>query len=374
MKHKRPCFLFGRLLWQSMIAVMIISLSPPMGCWARDNASGKQPCTPASVTSVQVRDMKQTVKGVGSLRSEQKAVITAETAGTIERIYFEEGIHVEKDELLAQLESEIIKQKLLAAKAGVQETEAVLKNARRTYQRQARLYEQNLTSKDSRDKAETSLKTAMARLERLKAERAQARERLADTRIKAPFSGTIDERMVDEGNWIKVGTPITRLVKTDRLQIAFSLPERYMQLIQPGQEVVVMPAFATDKKITGKIFFVSPRIDEITRSFLVKAGIDNSTGELRPGGFASVAVTVEIHKNALVIPEEALIPTRQGYQVFVVQDGTAHMRKVTPGLRTPGLVEITQGLNKTDRIVRSGHIALHEGSRVCTAMDRKEPQ
>jgi len=332
---------------------------------AKESPGDKSECIHVKTSQVKKKDMPRIVRGVGGLEADQEAVLKPEVAGIIENIFFTEGAVVKAGEKLIQIEDTKLRQQRRASEAALKEARATRTNARRTFRRQQELFRQDLTSKDARDQAETALETAAARVERLRAELEVIKEKLQDACITAPFTGQVGERMVDVGNWVNVGTPLTTLVKIDRLQIAFSLPERYLADIKPGQTVAVITAARPEETFTGEIFFISPQVTEITRSFLVKAGVDNSDGLLKPGGYASVKVTVDIHRDTPVIPEEALIPTRTGYKVFVVKDDIARLHEVIPGLRQPGLVEITKGLRPGETIVLSGHINLHDGSRVC---------
>ncbi|MFW5989167.1 MAG: efflux RND transporter periplasmic adaptor subunit [Desulfosudaceae bacterium] len=311
------------------------------------------------------KDMDLIVNGVGTLEADQKALIRTEVTGTIETVFFKEGAAVSKGEKLVQLDDTSLRNRMRAARAAVREARATLSNAERTLRRQQELSQRDLTSQDDLDQARTARETAAARVERLTAELAMIQEDLNDATITAPFAGTVGQRLADAGNWIKAGTRLTTLVKTDPLRMAFSLPERYLGDIEPGQKVEINAASRPERTFEGRIFFVSPRVNESTRSFLVKAGIDNQDNILKPGGYASVSVIVETHRDAAVIPEEALIPTRTGYKVFVVEEEVARLQEVKPGLRRPGLVEITAGLSPGETVVRSGHIALHDGSRVC---------
>src|SRR5690606_33674024 len=118
-------------------------------------------------------------------------------------------------------------------------------------------------------------------------------------------------------------------------------------------------------RFSATTIFVSPSVDDRTRDFLVKARLDNPDALLKPGTFATAVLTVRKREAALVVPEEALIATREGYMVFLVgDDGTAVRRPVEIGLRNPGVVQITSGLAAGDRVIRSGHMRVADGSPI----------
>lgn len=327
-------------------------------------AAGRE-CIPVKTTTVETRDLEVTVAGIGTLEAVQEVMIRPEINGLLESVHFSEGSFVEKGELLFLLDDNKIKEQLRAKKAALQEAEANLENARLVFNRRQRLYKQDLGTEAARDEAEASYKALTAKVKRLQAEIAGARESLADTRIQAPFAGFIGERYVDSGEWVSAGTRLAPLVQVERLKIAFTIPEKYTGRAETGQSIRVRSAAAPEKNFSGSVYFVSPLIQKDTRSLLIKAYIDNPEKTLLPGGFASVRLILEVLENRPVIPEEALIPTRKGYMVFVVSNGKALGRDVSVGLRKPGIVEITKGVEPGETIIRSGHISVSEGDTVC---------
>jgi membrane fusion protein (multidrug efflux system) len=134
--------------------------------------------------------------------------------------------------------------------------------------------------------------------------------------------------------------------------------------VRIGQKLTLRTAADPERAFEGSVFFISPRIRENTRNLLLKARIDNAHGRLRAGGFADVELVLQVRERTLVLPEETLVPTRSGYIVFVVQDQRARRREVTVGLRRPGVVEIREGLEPGETVIRSGHISVSDGDRV----------
>ncbi len=327
-------------------------------------------CLPVDIVKVKQQDMKQTILGIGTLESTQSVMIQNEVNGILKSVHFQEGQKVNRGDLLFSIEDKKITQRLKAKKAALQETKAELENTRISFRRHKRLFKQGLGSEEAKDDSRASYKVALAKIERLKAEIGEIREILHDTTINAPFTGITTEHLVDPGEWLDIGDILTSLVKTQKLKIAFTVPERYQGKVKVGQSANILVQAFPNQKIEGKVYFVSPKIEPQTRSLLVKAYIDNSDNSLLPGGFASVELTVDIRKNTLVIPEEALIPTRTGYMVFEVDEGRLHSRKVSIGLRKPGLVEIKKGLQAGVNIVSSGHISAYEGAKICPSQNQ----
>jgi membrane fusion protein (multidrug efflux system) len=116
-----------------------------------------------------------------------------------------------------------------------------------------------------------------------------------------------------------------------------------------------------DKTFAGEVYFIDPRVDPSTRTVKVKARIANADGELRPGLFANVELITGARDDALVVPEQAVVPAIDKLTVFVVENGIAHRREVTVGARLPGKVEITSGLKDGEVVVIAGQQKLRDG-------------
>lgn len=350
----------------AMCLMLAFAWSPsPAGAQPEDTQKGTGPCVNVDITRVQRADLEETVRGIGTLEAAQKVVVYPEVGGIIESVNFKEGQRVEKNTLLFRLDDAKIRAQLKAREAALEEARANLENARLIYNRRERLFKQKLGTEEARDEARTRYQAAAAQVKRIEAEIENIRETLKDTQIRAPFDGITGEQMVDPGQLVDTDTPLSSIVAIRRMKIAFTVPERYLGRVETGQEIRLRVAAFPQKTFSGRVYFVSPQIDPVTRTLQVKAELANPENMLRPGGFAAVDLIVGIRKNVPVIPEEALVPTRSGYMVFTVQDWRARGREVEIGLRRPGIVEITGGLEEGETIVRAGHISLHEGARVC---------
>lgn len=335
--------------------------------WLSTAVSGEEgSCVRVKTVRVESRDLKLTAHGIGTLKAAQQVMIRPEISGVIESVHFDEGSHVEKGDLLFSIDDSKIRDRLQAQEAALEEARANLENARLVYKRRQRLFKQRLGTEEARDEARARYRALAARVERLKAEVEGVKKTLADTRIKAPFSGITGERYVDPGEWVDVGTPLVPLLQTDRLKVAFTVPEKYLGQVKTGQTVKVHTPAMPERGFTGSVYFVSPLIQESTRTLLVKAYLDNPEQMLSPGGFASVDLVLDVLENRPAIPEEALVPTRTGYMVFVIKDNVAQGRQVKVGLRHPGIVEIRKGLAPGETIIQSGHISVQEGDTVCS--------
>ncbi len=307
-----------------------------------------------------------TVRGVGSLEAVQRVEIKPEARGRIKATHFQEGNFVNKNQLLFEIEQQKLLRRLAAQQAALEEARARLQNIRRNYERFSMLHEQEVVSEEEYEQVRTDLESARAETRRLRAEVEHIQEEMEDTTIRAPFDGYISERLVDPGTFVNQGETLTVMYQTHPLEISFFVPERHAARASLDQEVRVRVAAYPEQYFKGKVRYISPSIDESTRKFRVRATIDNPDHKLKPGFFAQSSLVLGERDDALVVPEQALVSTREGYMVYTVDKDEERVqgRNVEIGLRRPGLVEIVRGLDHGDIVVKSGHMELEEGARV----------
>ncbi|MEF8824320.1 MAG: efflux RND transporter periplasmic adaptor subunit [Desulfohalobiaceae bacterium] len=339
---------------------------------AASPALGQEECVKAELDKVRQKDLPVILNGIGTLQALQEVTVKSEIGGSVQKVHFRDGQRVEEGDLLVSLDAAKLRKRLQARKAGLSEAEARMKNARRSYKRQQNLFDKGVGSEQTRDEALTAFAAGQAQVDRLEAEIEEIEENLLDTRIRAPFGGILGESLVESGDVVQAGTPLVPLTRNDELEVAFTVSEKHITRVNKGQKVsLTMPGYP-ERSFSGKITFLNPVIDRGTRSLRMKANVENSQGRLLPGGFASVRLTIDQLENATVIPEEALIPTRKGYMVFTVQNGTAQARDVRIGLRKPGIVEIREGIKPGETVISTGHISVQDGSRICGQSEAAE--
>ncbi|MFH1158261.1 MAG: efflux RND transporter periplasmic adaptor subunit [Pseudomonadota bacterium] len=305
---------------------------------------------PVGAVPVEVKDLAVTIDAIGTLSAGESAEIRAEAAGAITAINFSEGRPVKKGDSLLQIDDALIRAGLLKAEATY--------NVRRTsFGRSNKLKSSGYVSSQEWEQSEGSLQEAQADIN-------SARIRLDKTSVRAPFDGLAGLRDFSVGDYVQVGQLLTTLDAVDPVKITFSVPEKNYGDLKPGQQI----SFAVDawpgRRFTGDIYAVSPRIDPDTRNFDVRASIPNAEGLLRPGMFARVNIVTTVHKGALLVPEQAIIPKGNDSFVFVVREGKAVLQKVVTGLRQTGTVEITEGLLANEPVVITGLMTLRGGTEV----------
>lgn len=290
------------------------------------------------------------ITALGTLRSEEAVMIRPEIDGRIQTIHFQEGQVVGKDTPLVTLDQAQYR----AALAG---STADAELARISYERLQDLYARRLTSRQNLDEAKAKLDAARARQD-------LDQVLLDKTVIRAPFTGILSLRRVSPGAYVKEGDDIVGLGSIGSLKLDFRIPELYLPKVRPNQTVQIQVDAYPDQIFEGSVYAIDSAVDEETRTILLRARLPNPDNQLRSGMFARLKLTVEKRPNALLVPEQAIVPMQDKSFVFRVVDGKAALTPVNLGQRRPGQVEITAGLNPQDIVVTDGQTKIFDGSPV----------
>jgi membrane fusion protein (multidrug efflux system) len=183
----------------------------------------------------------------------------------------------------------------------------------------------------------------------------------------APFAGLIGIRNVSVGDYVKEGQDLVNLEDVSSLKADFRLPERYFARLKPGQTVEVTTDARPGEVFKATVDAIDPLLDAAGRAILVRARLPNQEGKLRPGMFARVRLIVGDRQDALVIPEEALVPAGSDQYVFRVVDGKAERVKIQIGARRSARVEVLDGLKAGDLVVTAGQMKIRDGAPVKVA-------
>lgn len=321
---------------------------------ATARAAMKPPAVTVASTEVLREDWQNTVASVGTLNAIQGVDVSAEVAGIVATIAFDSGQPVKAGALLLQQDD-------ASEQADLRALEAQLRLARLDYERATGLEQRSALSQSQLDRAKSQLDSLSAAVD---AQRAN----IARKAIRAPFAGELGIRLVDVGQFLAPGTPIVTLQRLDSLYVDFTVPERHLQTLRPGQTVEVSTAAFADRIFEGRITAISPKVDEKTRNVQVRAELPNDEALLRPGMFARVTVQSGSVESVLTLPRTAIAFYPYGDSVFVILgEGdalTAERRHVTTGPVREGRIRILSGLESGDRVVSAGHLKLRSGQAV----------
>ncbi|MFN0067356.1 MAG: efflux RND transporter periplasmic adaptor subunit, partial [Limisphaerales bacterium] len=297
------------------------------------------------------RPVTETIPLVGSIAPNEMIEVKAETDGIVKEIGFDEGQRVEKGALLVALDQTKLQADLNEAQANAQLSRA-------TFARTEELFRAKLLSQQEFDQAAATFAMNKATVERRERE-------LKDARLIAPFSGITGARRISPGQVISRNTTLTWLVDLDTVKVEVNVPERVLNQLRVGQAVEFKVAAHPGETFRGEVYFISPQLDEGTRTALVKARIPNPDHKLRGGMFANLDLALQLRDQALVIPEPAIINNGDATMVFAVtSSNTAAMRPVKIGLRLAGKAEVLDGLGAGELVIVEGTQKLFPGAAV----------
>lgn len=279
----------------------------------------------------------------GSIEANEQIEIHSEVSGIVENIYFTEGSIVKKGQILFKVNDIELKAQLQQA---VTKEGLAAENARRA----KLLLEKEAISQEEYDISRADYKSAQAQTQLIRAQ-------ISKTAVKAPFSGKIGLRSISPGTYITPTVLVAKLVNTGKLKITFSIPEKYASEVKSGSAIDFTVSGST-KVYTAKIYAIEPEVEVATRTLQVRAIADNIDGKLFPGTFADVKLPLDIIKDAIVIPSEAIIPVQDGKKVFISNMGKAKEVMVEATTRTDSSILILSGLKAGDTLITGGVMSL----------------
>jgi len=363
----------GRQMWIAIVILTVIGVlafygvpklvntqrgpAPPAG--AQNQAPRSMPVEAAAV---RLGTVSVAISAVGTLLANESVMIRPEIAGRITDVHFSEGQWVTHGAELITLDASELR-------AQLEESASAVKLGKLSFERARELSRRNLMSRQEYDQAQANLSEALARQNLNEA-------RLNKTVLRAPFNGVLGLRKVSPGDYVQPGQDIVSLEDVGALKLDFRVPETYSAKIKPDQAVELSVDAFPDTVFTGKVYAIEPRIEETTRTLQLRARLPNPDGKLRPGMFARVSLLLEQRPNALLIPEQALVPMGSERFVYRVANGKAVMQKVMVGQRRAGEVEIRTGLSPGDTVVTAGQMKIKDGAPVTVmqAADGQAPE
>lgn len=313
---------------------------------------GERGLTLVVTDTAQSRVIRREIEAIGTAGANESVTITAKVTDTVSAVRFEDGGYVDAGDVLIELTNREDTALLAEAQAHVQDT-------RTQFERLQSLLAQQSVPVSQVDEARARYNAAEARYQAVQA-------RLADRLIRAPFSGVLGFRQVSSGTLVTPGTPITTLDDLSIIKLDFSLPEIYLSLLHPGLSLAARSVAYPDRTFDATVRNVDSRVDPVTRTATVRAHIDNDDQLLRPGMLLTVRLAAE-EREALMVPEDALVQRGDRAYVYTVEEGIADMREVDHGDRYRGWVEITSGLSAGETVITEGVIKVRPGARVRTA-------
>lgn len=304
---------------------------------------------PVEVAQASRQDIAASYAGSASLAAPEETDVVAKTTGVLLQLNTEEGQTVKAGQLLAQIDPERTRLEVARASAALKKLEAEADRAKE-------LFDRKLIAADAYEKLRYDVATQKAAVDLAKLE-------LSYTRIEAPISGVISQRMVKRGNLIQLNQPLFHIVNTERLEAVLNVPERELATMNADLPVRMQVDAIPGRDFEGIVSRVSPVVDAGTGTVRVTTEF-KSSGALRPGMFGRIEVIYDRRDDVLTVPRTALLEGEGEDAVFAVRDGKAVRLPVHLGYIDGSVAEIRDGLNEGDTVVTTGKVALRDGSKV----------
>jgi membrane fusion protein (multidrug efflux system) len=301
-------------------------------------------------------EIRQEFTTAGQIKAAEDIQVSAQRAGRVLKIFVHEGQYVERGAKLVEIQGKDIDADLLKAKKDFESYQSLFN--------EGAISELELNA----------YKAEFARLQSFK----------NDLLITASISGQVGDIQLDQGDFVKLGDPILELVKLNPLEISYTIPEKLLAKVKLGDSLHFTTDSYPDKEFSAKVKFISPRVDENTRTTLVRALIDPSKFVLKANQFVKIKQVFNHQQDILLVPEEAVYLDQGQEYIFTAdlleQDAEANnapkapgppppthkakKNKVVTGLRKPGFVQILDGVNEGDLIVYAGLTSIYDGAKL----------
>ncbi|MFP5285752.1 MAG: efflux RND transporter periplasmic adaptor subunit [Thermoanaerobaculia bacterium] len=350
----------SRTLWIVAALLVLVVGAFSVVKVAASNGKGKEEAkpeekkkapVPVSVAAVETGTVSSYIRSTANLASDNEVKVLTESDGRIARLYVDEGDWVSKGQTLATLDREDTGIDL--AKRQVRS-----ENSRLAYERGERMLREGLISQETFEKLR--MENEMSRQEV-----AEARYRIGQTTIRAPFSGRITSRIVEQGQHLRAGEELFNLADFDPLVAYIHLPEREVLGLKPGRETRITLKADEDVQFRGRIRQISPVVDPATGTVKVTVeAVNPLPAAVRPGGFVTIDIIRESRPDAVLLPRQAVLRELQSAHVFVAKNGIAEKRPVELGLEEGERIEVLAGVKPGERVIVAGQGSLKQGSPV----------
>jgi len=307
------------------------------------------------------------ISAVAALKPDDEVTLSAEVSGALKTLSVDVGDKVSKGMTVASIDDTDYRLEVVRAEAALRQAEANLANTRIEFQRKETLRKEELVPAQQFDDVSTRLELSEAEVQRAKATLALAKQRLSKTALHAPISGSVSEKTVSAGDYVREGTALLRLIRTNPLKLVLSVTGADAGRLRTKQEVVFTVDAYPGRQFTGKISAIHPGLEETTRTLKAEALVPNPDGVLKPGLFADSVIYTGRPKDAVLIPATALLYDGEITKVFVVEGTAAKEKKVKIGAKYGELVEIIEGLKAGEIVVVVGQQNLSDGMTVNVA-------
>ena len=334
------------------------------GASKNNSTKSERPPTAVDAKSVRVDNIIVNMEIIGNLRASDAIDVTSEVNGIVTEIKFTEGQAIKKGNILFLLDASIEKAEISIQKADVNRWTALLERRQRLARSAEKLSETKNIARTRLDQLLTDETEALAQLQIAKATLQIAERRFYKKIVRAPFNGIVGLKLKSIGEYLEPGEVITSLDSIDPIELDFEVPESAISALKIGTEINAFTRAWGNEVFSGIVKSINTRVNLESRSITVRAKINNTNLKLKPGMFMIVKLPVVTHKNAIIIPEEAVLTDGTLRTVYVIKDGITNSKAVKLGQRLPGEVEVLEGISSDAIVITGGIQKVRDGSKV----------
>jgi len=354
-----------------MIKAVTILAALVLGACGGKDSSNPEAETNASAVLVstikaEVRDLPIWLETVGQVYSQSAPTLAAEVSGRITMVTADTGDSVEEGQLLAETDTSTLLLQQQAAQAGIDRLTVHIANGERRVARFETLSSKNLSSQTQLDDAREQLEAYRADYKAAEAQLAIVNDSLTKSRIVAPVSGVIQQRLISTGDFVNRGQPLFEITIPNLLQARLPYPESVALKVQIGQPAKIYSPLTPGEFVEGKITELQPSIGLGSRAVMAIIDLDDP-GKLRPRATLSGRVLVETRENTVMVPNISIVRRPAGDMVYVISGNKAEARMVITGHQEGGFVEIRSGLDGGETLATDGAAFLTDGASVSLA-------
>ncbi|NND27060.1 MAG: efflux RND transporter periplasmic adaptor subunit [Myxococcales bacterium] len=351
----------ARLLLRSCSPMLLLCLA---GCTGTAPAATEAPPPPVHAATIETERVVPTSVATAEILANRHSNIRSETAGRVVEVLVEAGERVEEGQVLLRLDVGRPASAAQAANAAVAQSNARLNQATRELERTRKLVRTGGLPEQRLDDAKDAVRLASASRDAARAEARLARRGLTDAVLRAPFSGTVVDRMVELGEYLAPGAPMLSLADTSILKARVLLDPREAIDVTVGAQATIFVYARPDEVFTAKVVRVAEVIDPRTRRLPVEMELDEHGGRLRPGLVAKFEVVTGEPKLEIRVPLDGVFERFGSQHVYVIEDGIARRRAVELGSVGAGFAQIVQGVELGETVVIKGVTRVVDGSKV----------
>jgi membrane fusion protein (multidrug efflux system) len=319
---------------------------------------------PVTIAKVEVVPMDRTLPVVGTLFAKDEATIGAQVEGQVEKTRVDFGDRVTVGQEIALIDTTSYEALARQSAANLEKAKASALNAEQGLKRVQELQKDRISSASDLDAAVALAEQARADVKAAEATDAIARLNLERSHVRAPLEGAVAERIASAGDYLKIGSPLFRLVNDSVLKFIFQVPERSASFVTKRLPVQFSVDNYPGETFTGNVYLISPSVSTSSRAFGVGALVTNTNFRLKANTFARGTLVLERAVPTPMIPLEAVVSFAGVTKVFVVEGDTVHARAVKVGRIQDRRQEILEGLKAGESVVVSGQSKLSEGVKV----------